>query len=109
MVRGRTKWFLPHKSRILGWSIDNRRCDEVACSLGVLATDSDLVFPFLDIVEEALHSLVLHGILDRPKEDVGLVAFAHLERLGGFDHRGFELVEDLLVHEDALEGDADLG
>ncbi len=103
-----TKRLLHHNSAVILGAIDNRGRDEVSWSFGILPSHRDIVLLSLDIAEEGLDPLVLHGVLDRPEEDILFVPLAHLQSLGVRDHGIPEWLEDLLVHNDAFEGEADL-
>jgi hypothetical protein len=104
----RTKGFLVHQPRVFWGLLDDGRVDEEAGLVVVLAAHCDLELFLLDVGKKALDTLVLHWVLDGAKEDAFFVALADLERLGEGDHSVAELVEDLLVHEDAFDRDADL-
>lgn len=104
-----TKRFFNHNSAIFLWTINDCGCDEISWAFGILSSDRDVVLLLVDVAEEGLDALVLHGILDRAKEDVFFEAFAHFQGLGMLNHRVTEWLEDLLMHKDSFESEADLG
>lgn len=102
------KGLFHHEARVGRRVIDNRRVDEVALFILILAAGGKDVAVLLAVVEETLDAIVLHLVLDGPDHDALLVTLADLERLGEVDH-GFEHgLVDVRVDVDALGGHAHL-
>ena len=108
MARAHTKWLLPDQSAVLLRPVNDRRRDEVSRAVRVLPSDGNVVTFLLDIRKEPLHLLVLHAVLDRAEEHALFVSFTHLQCLGELDHCVAEFVDDRVLHDDALQRDADL-
>jgi len=105
----RTERLLGDDARVVRRVVDDRRLYEVAGTLfDLLGADGELVTVLLAVLEELLHLLVLHFVLDGSDQDAGLVARADLDALGEGDHGFQEGLVDVLVDVDALGGDADL-
>lgn len=95
-------------ARVLGWTIDNGRGNEVAGLVFVLAANSNAPLLLLDVAEEGLDLLKLHAVLHGTQEDALLVALAGLDRLGELDSFVTELLVDVFVNVYTLDGKADL-
>ena len=67
-----TKRLLNYNSWILGWVVNDGGVDEVTIAIRNLPTNCDFVRIFLHICEEPLNTFILHGILDGPKEILGI-------------------------------------
>ena len=105
----RTERLLGDDARVVGRVVDDSRLDEVAVALlDLLGADGELVAVLLAVLEELLHFLVLHLVLDGPDQDAVLVARADFDAFGEGDHGFQEGLVDVLVHVDALGGDANL-
>ena len=72
--------------------------NEVACRILDLAANSNLHAIPLDIVEEALDTIVLHRVLDGTKENTFLVTLANFEKFCVLDQSIPELIDDLLMY-----------
>lgn len=104
-----TKRLLNDNPRVLRRSIDDRRSNVESISRGLnLAADGDLPPLLLDVVEEGLDAVVLHGVLERAVADSCFGAVAEGVGLDVLDHGVAEFFVDGLVDVDALEVQADL-
>lgn len=104
-----TKRLLNDNAGILRWSVNDRRGNVEPVGRGLnLAADGDLPPLLLDVVEEGLDAVVLHGVLERAVADAGVGAVAEGVGLDVLDHGVAEFFVDGLVDVDALEVQADL-
>lgn len=81
--------------------------EALACGDGV-STLGELIPLLLGILKEGLDLLILHGILDRPKQYTLLFGCANLDALGELYHALDELGVNGLVDVDTLGGNAHL-
>ncbi len=104
-----TEWLLGDNPRVIRWVIDDGWLDEVALALvDLICAHSELVAVLFTVLEELLHFLILHFVLDRADHDALLVALTNLDTLSEVHHSLEEGLIDVLMDVDALCGDADL-
>lgn len=104
----RTERFLSNDSGVLLRSVDDRRCDKISWSGWIHSANGNLVIVLFYVIEETLHSFVLHRILNWAEEDIHLCACSQLKSLRVLDHSLQELVEYFLVHKNTFDRYADL-
>lgn len=73
-----TKWLFGDNTRVLLRAIDDCGRDEVAWPIRVGAAHCHLPVLLLDVCEETFYSLILHRVLDRSQEHVGIGAWSNL-------------------------------
>ncbi len=103
-----TEWLLHNDLRIFLWPVDDGRRNEIAITVGVLATNCHIQLLLFNVAEEAFDPLILHRILNGTEVNAFFMPFAEFEAGGVLGNCIAEWLDDLLVDEDTLDGKAEL-